>query len=61
MLEVRGPIGGYFVWDGTEPEPVLLVAGGSGVVPLMAMARHRARTGATRRCGCCSRPVRSRT
>ena len=47
MLEVRGPIGGYFVWDGTEPERVLLVAGGSGVVPLMAMARHRARTGAT--------------
>ena len=47
MLEVRGPIGGYFVWDGNEPEPVLLVAGGSGVVPLMAMLRHRARTGAT--------------
>jgi len=44
-LEVRGPIGGYFVWDGDEPEPVLLVAGGSGVVPLMAMARHRARIG----------------
>jgi ferredoxin-NADP reductase len=45
-FEVRGPIGGYFVWDATEPEPVLLVAGGSGVVPLMAMARHRARVGA---------------
>jgi ferredoxin-NADP reductase len=45
QLEVRGPIGGYFVWDGDEPEPVLLVAGGSGVVPLMAMARHRARIG----------------
>jgi ferredoxin-NADP reductase len=44
-LEVRGPIGGYFVWDGDEPEPVLLVAGGSGVVPLVAMARHRARLG----------------
>jgi ferredoxin-NADP reductase len=44
-LEVRGPIGGYFVWDGDEPEPVLLVAGGSGVVPLMAMARHRALLG----------------
>jgi len=42
VLEVRGPIGGYFVWDGAEREPVLLVAGGSGVVPLMAMARHRA-------------------
>jgi ferredoxin-NADP reductase len=47
VFEVRGPIGGYFVWDGDEPEPVLLVAGGSGVVPLMAMARHRARVGST--------------
>ncbi|HET7808058.1 MAG TPA: ferredoxin reductase [Gaiellaceae bacterium] len=46
VFEVRGPIGGYFVWDGDEPGPVLLVAGGSGVVPLMAMARHRARVGA---------------
>jgi ferredoxin-NADP reductase len=44
-FEVRGPIGGYFVWDGDEPEPVLLVAGGSGVVPLAAMARQRARAG----------------
>jgi ferredoxin-NADP reductase len=47
QVEVRGPIGGYFVWDGDEPEPVLLVAGGSGVVPLMAMARHRASVGAS--------------
>jgi ferredoxin-NADP reductase len=47
VFEVRGPIGGYFVWDGDEPEPVLLVAGGSGVVPLMAMARHRAQVGST--------------
>ena len=47
VFEVRGPIGGYFVWDGDEPEPVLLVAGGSGVVPLAAMARQRARAGAT--------------
>lgn len=45
VLEVRGPVGGYFVWDGDEPEPVLLVAGGSGVVPLAAMARRRARVG----------------
>src|SRR6187397_2587504 len=45
VFELRGPIGGYFVWEGDEPEPVLLVAGGSGVVPLMAMARHRARSG----------------
>lgn len=43
-LELRGPIGGYFVWraDGAAPEaPLLLVAGGSGVVPLMCMLRHR--------------------
>jgi ferredoxin-NADP reductase len=39
-LEVRGPIGGYFVWDVTQGGPLLLVAGGSGVVPLMAMLRH---------------------
>ncbi len=45
-LEVRGPIGGYFVWDASLGGPLLLVAGGSGVVPLMAMARHRARAGA---------------
>ncbi len=36
-LEVRGPIGGWFVWDGTEP--ALLIGGGSGVVPLMSMLR----------------------
>jgi ferredoxin-NADP reductase len=44
-LEVRGPIGGYFVWEGGS-EPLLLVAGGSGVVPLMAIVRHRSRSGA---------------
>jgi ferredoxin-NADP reductase len=41
-LEIRGPIGGYFVWNASDPTPVLLVGGGSGVVPLMAMVRHRA-------------------
>jgi len=41
-IEVRGPIGGYFVWQADQPEPLGLVAGGSGVVPLMAMLRHRA-------------------
>jgi ferredoxin-NADP reductase len=41
-LELRGPIGGYFVWDVTLSGPLLLVAGGSGIVPLMAMLRHRA-------------------
>jgi ferredoxin-NADP reductase len=44
-VELRGPIGGYFVWRGGDDRPLLLVAGGSGVVPLMAMVRHRAATG----------------
>ena len=44
-IEVRGPIGGYFVWDRSIGSPLLLVAGGSGVVPLMAMLRHRAAAG----------------
>lgn len=42
-IEVRGPIGGYFVWE--SGGPLLLVAGGSGVVPLMAMLRHRRAAG----------------
>jgi ferredoxin-NADP reductase len=42
-LELRGPIGGYFVWDLAQDGPLLLVAGGSGIVPLMAMLRHHAR------------------
>ncbi len=52
-LELRGPIGGYFVWEahpsgpvaGPVGGPLLLVAGGSGIVPLMAMLRHRAAVG----------------
>jgi ferredoxin-NADP reductase len=44
-IELRGPIGGYFVWDADEDAPLLLVAGGSGVVPFRAMLRHRHRTG----------------
>ena len=44
-LEVRGPIGGYFVWEAALGGPLLLVAGGSGVVPLMAIIRHRQRVG----------------
>jgi ferredoxin-NADP reductase len=43
-LELRGPIGGWFVWEGTEGGPLLLFGGGSGVVPLRAMLRHRAAT-----------------
>jgi ferredoxin-NADP reductase len=42
QVEVRGPIGGYFVWEVGMGGPLFLVAGGSGVVPLMAMLRHRA-------------------
>ncbi len=45
LVEVRGPIGGYFVWEASTGGPLLLVAGGSGVVPLMAMLRHRAAVG----------------
>jgi len=41
-VEVRGPIGGHFVWRVDDGGPLLLVAGGSGIVPLMAIARHRA-------------------
>jgi ferredoxin-NADP reductase len=44
-LEVRGPIGGYFVWEASIGGPLFLVGGGSGVVPLMAMIRHRRRAG----------------
>ncbi|MCW2711990.1 MAG: oxidoreductase [Marmoricola sp.] len=48
-LEMRGPIGGWFVWspspEAPVEQPILLVAGGSGVVPLMAMVRERARSG----------------
>jgi ferredoxin-NADP reductase len=45
QFEVRGPVGGYFVWDGDAGGPLLLVAGGSGVVPFRAMVRHRQRSG----------------
>jgi len=41
-LELRGPIGGYFVWEASLPGPVLLVAGGSGIVPFRSILRHRA-------------------
>ncbi len=42
QLELRGPIGGYFTWHLADGGPLLLIAGGSGIVPLMAMLRHRA-------------------
>jgi ferredoxin-NADP reductase len=44
-VEIRGPVGGYFVWEPDGGRPVLLVAGGSGVVPLFAMLRRRTETG----------------
>jgi ferredoxin-NADP reductase len=44
-FELRGPVGGYFVWDPSSTEPVLLAAGGSGIVPLMAMIRTRGDAG----------------
>jgi len=46
VMELRGPIGGYFAWDVADGGPLLLVGGGSGVVPLMAMLRHREAAGA---------------
>ncbi len=42
QLELRGPIGGYFTWQVADGGPLLLIAGGSGIAPLMAMIRHRA-------------------
>ena len=44
-LELRGPIGGYFTWEEGDGGPILLLGGGSGVAPLMAMIRHRAAAG----------------
>jgi ferredoxin-NADP reductase len=41
-LELRGPIGGYFVWESSLGDPLLLIAGGSGIVPFRAMLRHHA-------------------
>ncbi|HEY6759578.1 MAG TPA: ferredoxin reductase [Baekduia sp.] len=46
-FEVRGPIGGHFAWRASDGGPILLVAGGSGLVPLMSMLRHRARAGSS--------------
>ncbi|MEO6529102.1 MAG: ferredoxin reductase [Gemmatimonadaceae bacterium] len=43
-IEVRGPLGGHFIWREQDGGPLLLVAGGSGIAPLMAILRHRART-----------------
>jgi ferredoxin-NADP reductase len=45
QIELRGPLGGWFVWRPTDTDPVLLVAGGAGIVPLMAMVRARRAAG----------------
>jgi len=44
-LEILGPIGGWFIWKPDQPEPAQLIAGGSGIVPLIAMVRTRQQTG----------------
>src|SRR6266446_140393 len=46
-LELRGPIGGWFVWRAEQNEPIQLIAGGSGIVPLMAMIRSRLSVGSS--------------
>ena len=54
-LELRGPIGGYFVWEESLGGPLLLVAGGSGIVPLRGDAAPSAARGSTVPVGCCIR------
>jgi ferredoxin-NADP reductase len=48
-IELRGPLGGYFLWPAHDAEPILLIGGGSGVVPLVSMIRHRRATNDARR------------
>ena len=55
-LELRGPIGGYFVWEASLPGPLQLIAGGSGIVPLRAMLRHWVAAGRGRSQRACSTP-----
>lgn len=47
QMEVRGPIGGWFVWEADDGGPLMLVAGGSGIVPLRSILRHRQLSGST--------------
>ena len=46
-LELRGPVGGWFIWRTQQSEPIQLIAGGSGIVPLMSMIRSRASAGSS--------------
>jgi ferredoxin-NADP reductase len=46
-IELRGPLGGHFVWSAADGGPLLLIGGGSGLVPLMAMVRYRQQVGST--------------
>jgi ferredoxin-NADP reductase len=46
-IELKGPLGGHFVWDADQAGPVILIGGGSGVVPLVSMVRHRAASGSS--------------
>jgi ferredoxin-NADP reductase len=48
IAEIRGPSGDWFVWSPDDPDPLLLVAGGFGIVPLMSMLRHRSAVGGSR-------------
>jgi ferredoxin-NADP reductase len=49
-LDVRGPLGGHFVWSAADGGPLLLIAGGSGIAPLIAIARERCATDASTKC-----------
>src|SRR5215475_12560487 len=60
-LELRGPIGGYFVWEPSDGSPLVLLAGGSGVVPLRCILRHRLRTGSDVPARLLYSPARCRT
>jgi ferredoxin-NADP reductase len=46
-IELKGPLGGHFIWSANDPGPIVLIGGGSGVVPLTSMLRHRAAAGST--------------
>ena len=61
-VELRGPIGGYFVWEPSRGGPLALIGGGSGTAPLMAMLRARvAAAQRPSRCGCSAPGARPRT